>query len=303
MANGKIAIVDVNGQKFRHIISETWNIDITDIIRAYDGSMPINLTIQNEEGAIVHQAIYIPQLIGNINPNNMIIPKSEETTTLANFLELEESEGIIIPPTNILASQWGNRLIFDMNTINRILPIGYQMKAYINGNEHRYGSPLGLNAGDVLELTCIKRGVVEQRFYETTIRPLDCSRRYAMVQWTGRSGNMKIATWEIAGVTDEQDGAIEILHPLNAYDIRMGLTERMTLRIENLNAYDYWYYSDIITSPDVRVAVNSSAFVGGTIMDNAKVAVITKNSKQRDGNAGQFNTLNVDIKYKRYDSI
>ena len=109
----------------------------------------------------------------------------------------------------------------------------------------------------------------------------------------------------MVGVTDEQADGQEIIEPQNAFDVRMGLTQKMTLRLENLNTYDYWYYSDIVTSSDVRVTLTADDYDAGndTLYDSTRVAVDTKSVRQRDGDGGAFGTLNVEIKYRRYDRV
>lgn len=146
---------------------------------------------------------------------------------------------------------------------------------------------------------------LDRPIWRAQIRPLDCDTRYALVEWISRSGVKKRSTWEVSQVVDEQAEAQEILDVQNAYDIRMGMVQKMTLRLRDLKAYDLWYYSDIVTSPDVRVAVNESDFdiMADEIRPSARVAVTTKSVKQKDGEGGAWNTLTVEIKYRRYDAI
>lgn len=155
----------------------------------------------------------------------------------------------------------------------------------------------------VMNFTAVK--INRFPIYSTIVRNLDCTRRYACVQWIGRTGIRKRATFEVLGVTEEQDGAIEMLDVHNAYDVRMGLVQSLTLSLDGLNAYDYWYYSDIVTSPDVRVALRAADYDADndTLRDSARVAVETKKVRQRDGNGGIFSTLNIEVKYRRYDRI
>lgn len=145
---------------------------------------------------------------------------------------------------------------------------------------------------------------VTPAIFKTTQQPLLCEKRYACVEWVGRTGYKKRTTWQVEVVTDMQNDAQELLHVQNAYNVRMGLEQKMTLRLDSLNAYDYWYYSDIVTSPDVRVALSASDYDSASdkLRDSARVQVTTKNVKQRDGDA-EFGTLKVEINYRRYDAI
>ena len=55
----------------------------------------------------------------------------------------------------------------------------------------------------------------------------------------------------------------------------------------------------------LRVMLDTDVWDGinHEILQSGRVAVTTKSIKQRNGNGGLFGTLNVEIKYRRYDRI
>ena len=104
-------------------------------------------------------------------------------------------------------------------------------------------------------------------------------------------------TWEVVQVSDSTNNSTEYQSVLG-YDVRKGYEQSITLRLQGLTRYDYWYYSDIITSNDVRVAISEHDADFG---DETRVNVVTKKVVQPDAN-GQY-TLSVELKYKRYDEF
>lgn len=128
-------------------------------------------------------------------------------------------------------------------------------------------------------------------------KPLVCGITYAAVEWVGRSGAIKRHTFEVVKVTDNVNGATEFLTVDNSYHISKGQEQELTLRLEGLTRYDYWYYSDIVTSSDVRVAIHEHDIDFG---NETRVAVTNTSAEQPDSDN---KTLEITIKYRRYDEI
>ena len=125
------------------------------------------------------------------------------------------------------------------------------------------------------------------------------------MEWIGATGAKRRATFELTKHTPQQSESYDILRSDNAYDIRRGWLDAATLRIEGLSAYDMWCYSDIITSSDVRVALNSGDYdgVSDEIYPRCKVEVTTKKITIPDGSAAKYNTLEIDVNLRRYDAV
>lgn len=86
-------------------------------------------------------------------------------------------------------------------------------------------------------------------------QPLRCGRRYATVQWRGRSGMYKRHTFEVVEVKDNVTKVTQ-LYSVIGVDARKKTEQSFTLRLRDLNRYDYWYYCDIVTSDDVKVVIS-----------------------------------------------
>lgn len=143
-----------------------------------------------------------------------------------------------------------------------------------------------------------------------TVRPLLCGQHYACVQWVGRTGVIKRATFEVRKVTDTVPETVEIERADNAYDVRKGYEQTLQLVMPDLGAYDYWYYSDILTSGDVRAVLDDHIYDTTILDDNqmylaekCKVQVTDKKIQQLDGDGGKQTSLAITINYKRYDTI
>ena len=83
---------------------------------------------------------------------------------------------------------------------------------------------------------------------------------------------------------------------LNEYTEIKGEEDGFSLLLEDLTRYDFWYYADIITSSHVRVSIDG----GVTFYD---VEVTDKKYTVPESDAGRLATLEVAIKFRKYDTI
>lgn len=122
-----------------------------------------------------------------------------------------------------------------------------------------------------------------------------CNNRYAKVRWTSRSGVQKQNVFEVRDVTDNTASKTNLLSIKNEYDVRKGQAQTLKLCIDNLTAYDYWYYSDMLTSSSVEVSMDGTNWV--------KVEVTDKGATIPNGNAGEFYSFVANVNYRRYDEV
>lgn len=304
LANSTHAIVGVGTLTFKHLPDSngTYKIDITDIVRVFGNGAVVTVTYYNGDTQL-QQETYTLNVAGNIDPEKQVIPYNKAIAELCDLYD-DETRGVILPPSYILETFTGTSMFetFDPQLLGEE-STEFHTESTETAGQRPYTNPIayGLRPGEELRIFNSDDVVL----WSTRVRGRECNKRYAFVQWIGRTGIMKRATWEVVNVTDEQDDAQEMMTLQNEYDVRMGLVQKMTLRLENLNAYDYWYYSDVLTSSDVRVMLDTDVWDGikHEILPSGRVAVTTKSIKQRNGNGGLFGTLNVEIKYRRYDRI
>lgn len=134
--------------------------------------------------------------------------------------------------------------------------------------------------------------------YTTYTTPMLCNRLYAAVKWTTKWGGTNIMTWEVVDLKQNAVDIINLAPRYNEFISKKGYEQSFILRLDGLSKYDYWYYSDIITSNDVRVALSARDSSFG---DDTRVEVVTKSVTIP--NANGLYRLDVEIKYKHYDRV
>ena len=146
-------------------------------------------------------------------------------------------------------------------------------------------------------------GLVEGRF---ELKKVECGVRYAVIQWRSFVGPYKAHTFKInSQKTDAQDN-YSLLMVDNSYNEIKGSEESLILSIDELNTYDLWYYSDILTSSDVSLMVcdgkvfyeNSHIKPVGVIRLEITTKSVTIPSGERADGKIEF-----EAKIKRYDAV
>lgn len=227
-------------------------------------------------------------VVGNINPNDMIVPRYPIGY---DKLRLQDDTPIL-PPSIILPSIYGitgNVLLWHKSGMLNV-NVGGDSTAITDSGIYLIDIPADTAFIELYApfLTIGQRNVIQ---------PLKCGRTYAMVQWMSELGKTKCATWEVREVKSVSDDVQALQSMFDGHKVRKGIARELVLRLENLSAYDKWYYSDIITSSDVRVCVNEQDALFG---DETMVEVATNSVVQPLNN--ERYTLEVTIKYRQYDS-
>lgn len=263
------------------------SIDVSDLARAMKagGETELELSLSCNDDSLSISAVYK----GLINPNEMLIPVGRVFTEYAS----------ILPPQRWIEPIFG--LSDSTEVFFRYLPEGG--RAYVEYTLNSLQQIINLVAGsqdisipsgaDSIILA-VNNGLVTS---STTLsrQPILCGRQYAAVEWIAKSGRVKRHTWEVLSVNNSTNTQTDF-ETFFGYAVSKGIEQSLVLRLDGLSRYDYWYYSDIVTSSDVRVAVLESDADFG---DETRVMVTTKNVSIPDAN-GQY-TLEVEIKYRRYD--
>lgn len=263
-------------------------IDLSDYLRTIEQGESVTIAISYNGDLVTISA----DIVGLIDPLEMIIPPATRYELLGGVL--------IAPPHKWLEPLFG---LSDS--------VEFYIKSQAQSAEFRYSlgslanviDPLsaGLNELQIptdasgMNLRCVIDNVARVQRY--TRSALLCGRTYAAVEWLSRAGTKKRHTLEVVRVTYSTDGATEFQSALG-FDVMKGQAVGFTLRLQGLTRYDYWYYCDIITSNDVRVAlVEADADFG----DETRVQVVASKAVIPDG-AGAYD-LEIEVKYKRYDDF
>lgn len=143
------------------------------------------------------------------------------------------------------------------------------------------------------------------------LRTIECGKRYVIVRWRAKSGVYKCSVWELRNCQDTVTETVSIAamgrpayvantHPV---DERKGYETHAVLYLDQLTDYDAWYYSDIVTSDDVRVYASDSATAGAYDDTEMRVSVVTNSVEVPNGNAEAPYALSVEIVMNTYDVL
>lgn len=260
---------------------------VDDFVNFEEIGTSISLELYVTKGSGVGRWGYTFNILGLLPVEGMIIPQ----------ISTIQPNVPIIPPSILFSPlSFGSFEVYNQNSGNLSLIIRDK-----NGGSTSYNlSQKGgyqisyLNDDDSIELVSDGNLV-----YRSRILRHRCGRDYAMVSWYSRYGLRKTMAWEVRDI--EESGEVGIkLQSLTSYsNEKKDYSISFVLYLDNLTKYDYWYYSDIISSNDVRVAFSPNDFVGNTINEFQRVVVTT--NKVAIPNANGTYKLEIEVKYKDYD--
>lgn len=263
-------------------------IDVTDFVRAYTSNTEVKFYWEDDD--TVFSVTYT--ISGMINPEKMLIPKND----------LSELGGLIIPPSRMIAGIGTNWLIYATTANWRAAwKIGSVGDTYLSIDKGLYLTSIN----DVTQSGYVRVRRIGHGDTICSISGQVCEERYIEVAWLtciSKSGeaaiaNMKIHTFKVKGQTTSAAGEYSLLEIDNAYKTIKGREDRITFYIDELTDYDLWYYSDILTSSEVRVV----AFDGKIDSDNTILEVVTSSVEVPYGE--RLGKLEIECKFKRYDAV
>lgn len=118
------------------------------------------------------------------------------------------------------------------------------------------------------------------------------------------TGARKRAIWLVGKHTTDTINPVTLMPISSDFKTAKGRTDGLTIYLDGLCVYDYFYYSDILTSSDVRILVgeeiSTDNITDGEIDERYTVDVVSKTATIPDGNAGEFSKLEITIKWREY---
>ena len=273
--------------------SRELQIDMTDIVRlAETGRFALygqDATGNNVSGETV-TCEWITK--GLIDTEQDIKPISE---LLEKWTEKAASQGVdvsvwIAPPSRIL-EQSGFPLILEMHATQDIAvhPVGEALKNMFDSKTSQITIPANMSEWFVGN----DRDQITYGVYGTTERN-GCNKA-CVVRWISRYGVQKQFVWYYKDLRVNVSEVVSIATIDGTYDERKGYVQGLTLFLDELNAYDYWYYSDIITSSKVEICIDGGSW--------RVVQVDTKNVQIPNNDMGKPKDLEVQINLQGYDAI
>lgn len=244
-------------------------IDLSDYVRV------------NQTGVIIvedddQNAVFVDyNVVGLINPTNVLIPQnSMRIPVLVGFPSV-----CFLPIDNVPT-------IFEL----RGVPAGSGWEAGGYGGNFEEGANEIPNS-----VSSFNYGDTAGNYGSKVLNPLECNKTYAAVRWVSFTGATRCHTWEVVRSKTETSGAFELETADGSYNTVKGRVDGFSLRLDGLNDYDYWYYSDVCHSSSVEVSLDGVTW--------QRVDVTTKGVTIPDGNAGKLNTLIVELNYRKYDAV
>lgn len=251
----------------RYIIpsSDVLDIDVTDYVRTYPNVTRISVYDDTEMTVQV-------SVVGLINPQGVLIPPHD----------LDAFGAVVIPPSKIIISGTQS----DLTTCEF------------------YGSQGTWNVTGFATMSFDKRfiGQIDDYFVlsngtqshlYTPILMQDCA-RYALVKWVSFTGVERTAYFEVRGQKSAVSEAYQLQPIDNEYIEIKGRTDGLVLALDGLDAYDVWYYSDVVLSSKVEISLD-----GGQTFD--RVQVTTKEVETPDFVAN--GKVEITVNWRRYDAV
>lgn len=274
--------------------SRELQIDVTDIVRLAETGQ-FSLYGQDANGNTVSGESVTCEWSteGLIDPEQDIKPISE---LLEKWKEKADSQGVdvsvsLAPPSRIL-EHTGFPIIIEMHGTQDIavFRVGSTSPNMFNALKSQITIPYGINEWFVAnDYESVTYGV-----YGTTERN-GCNKA-CVVRWISRYGVQKQFVWHYKDLRVNVSDVVSIATIDGTYDERKGYVQGLTLFLDELNAYDYWYYSDIITSSKVEICMEGSSLW-------RVVQVDAKNVQIPNNDMGKPKDLEVQINLQGYDAI
>jgi hypothetical protein len=256
-------------------------IDVTDALRAYanaSGVFAMRVLIDEvTEGSYNTHSVSVQ---GLINPAKILIPPHD--------MDLCE----IVPPTHMLFLD-GDSVqteLYSSETVFYDVSSGGIVISPSQQDTH--GATVEIVDWNVSFL--VGQNGQPKQGASRHLTPLRCDVQYAYVEWQSSITGKTRAHWfEVSNHKIAADGNYSLLTMDNSYDERKGRLEAFSLRLDNLDVYDLWYYADVLFSSKVRVTIDNSTY--------EQVQVTTKNITIPDGEAGTKGEIEINVNFKRYD--
>lgn len=252
-------------------------IDLTDYVRAFPSVSELHFYDEaNKDETTINCSV-----VGLINPKNLLIPFVQEDV-------------LIVPPSVMVVDDAVGevRVGFYPEDAQDSFDIRLVVGAVIRAITDGMVLPNSFYASFILRKTTSSPYTIVKRY---TPQQKKCGVEYMLVRWQSMTGNTYQHWMEVTKQTIESAGDYSLLPIDNEYVTIKGREEGLTLRLDGLDRYDLWYYSNIIVSSKVEVSRDGTNW--------AQVDVETNSITLPDGEAGMQGKLEIKLKYKRYDAV
>ncbi len=263
--------------------NHAWIIDVTDYLRTYNNQIGGVITFYVKLATLVIPAIQLTNA-GLINPEGVLIPS-----------HFSEADLLICPPSKMIQAGDLGTIIYEIRNVDQYGEFAYsEIDASGHGlADDRVYAPFKSHECEEGTASFTLSTNSADGTYE--LAPQECGKTYCLVEWVSFTGVKRRHVLEVRKQKTSSDGAFDLLGLDNEYIKIKGRVDGFSLFMGELDAYDVWYYYDIITSSDVRVSFDGTNW--------ARVDVTAKNYTLPDGDAEKNNKIEIAINWKKYDSV
>lgn len=245
-------------------------IDVTDYLRAYASTITTFNFLVGMNTIIVSVSV-----AGLINPANVLIP----------IHSLKSYGALVIPPSMYYAGEQNIDVAAEFYAPSGTGSWNVSGNATRSTNGRIYGQITG-------DYSIVRNGSTIKSY---KARPRQCDITYALVEWVSFSGIERTHWFEVVKHKQSTNDAFSLLPIDNEYIEIKGREDGFVLHLDNLDAYDLWYYADVLQSSKVKVSFDGNTY--------NRVQITNKSIVLPDGNAGTDGKLDINVNWKRYDSV
>ena len=303
LTNGTVSVThNLSGSVWRKVpaILQVYNRDATawstTAIVTIDGVSIGSYLLNSDKRATIDISERLAALTGSVSI--VVTSGSYSVTITASIKGGDVSPELLLPPpTALCVNSNGTYVVPPPSSVTAIASNG-TLRAYMAAYSSASGmiiggTSVGTYAPSVVSL--LGTSVVSTfngESHTTRLNEQRCGKQYAAIRWIPPFGSYCLHAVEVRDIERSTVDSTELQHVCNEFRMVSGYEISGTMHFENLTAYDYWYYSLICQSQDVRIGLGQAVTL--TVPNEfQQVKVTTKSVTQPNGLGRQ--SLDIDF--------
>lgn len=248
-------------------------IDMTDYARTYRNAFTAAYFLADNGNA---QQMSV-SMAGLINPELIFIPT----------IGFDKVGALIVPPMHMLHTDVGVDVWAELFATS-----GYSFDQNSEDNTIVNNRMIEIEDDDFTLQTMRGSSVVESRRY--LLQRGSCDAEYVHVRWVSFTGATRQHDWQMVKQKTGAVNGYSLLPIDNEYIEIKGRENGFTIMLDGLDEYDYWYYSDLLTSSKVEISFDGDTYY--------RAQVTTSKVTQPDGNSTD-GKLEIELNWRKYDAV
>lgn len=266
-------------------------------VSVYIGGVSAGGYLLNSDKRVV---IDISERLATLTGNVIIEVSGEDNdvTITASIKGGDVSPELLLPPPTALCVNSNGTYVVPPPSSVTAIASGGTLSAYMAAFSSASGLKIGTtsvsaNTPSVVSLSGTSVvSTFNGEIHTTRLNEPRCGKQYAAIRWVPPFGSYCLHAVEIRDIERSTVDSTELQHVVNEFRMVSGYEISGTMHFENLTAYDYWYYSLICQSQDVRIGLGQAVTL--TAPDEyQQVKITTKSVTQPNGLGRQ--SLDIDF--------